>query len=227
MAYGRAVITAVAIFNVKYAITQNACLGGVKKNMKTKIIAVLIALVVMVSLGSAALVGYLSNTVHNDIEVTSPLEIHDYTVGDIVAGSVTCYSVSVENHANRNICGRMQTTVTNDTGAAFDGDGLEIYGSMMCDGVMSPCIRDDYIGDGVYTFEPCICFTAEDVEVFDVKIYAHPLLEPDDYNFDTVVVPCDEYCDGWTPEDWYQEDCECNCCDEDAMCEWCLCEDGI
>lgn len=49
--------------------------------MKTKIIAILIALVVLVGIGSAALVGYLSNTVEADITVESPM-IVGISLGD-------------------------------------------------------------------------------------------------------------------------------------------------
>ena len=180
--------------------------------MKTKIIAVLIALVVMVSLGSAALVGYISNTVHNDVEVTSPLEIADFTVGPIVAGNVTCLDVSVMNLANRNVCGAIEVTVTDGAGELFDCTGIEIEGEMVCC-EDTECIRPGCV-NGAFLF-PCVCFTAGEIEEFNAKIYANPALEPDDYDFDTVVVPCEDY--GWDQG----TDCECNVFDVDAMCEGC------
>ena len=181
--------------------------------MKTKIIAVLIALVVMVSLGSAALVGYLSNTVENDVTVTSPLEITEFEIGDIVAGNVTCLNVSVANNANRNVCGYFEVAVT-DGGEPFDCEGLEMEGMMTsCEQAEGnlPCIPA-YCENGVFAFEACLCFTAGETEEFDAKIYAHPLLAKGDYEFDTTIRPCEGY--GWD----VGAGCECDELDEDVMC---------
>ena len=188
--------------------------------MKTKIAVILIALVVMVSLGSAALVTYLSNTVENDVTITSPLEITDFEIGDIVAGNVTCLNVSVLNNANRNICGYFEVAVTAD-GEPFDCNGLEMEGTMTsCEAGELPCI-ESYCENGVYTFEACLCFTAGETEEFDAKIYADPTLAPGNYEFDTVIRPC-ENCD------WDEgARCECDEGDVDEMCGGICIEDCI
>ena len=181
---------------------------------KMKIAVVLIALIVTTGLGSAMLVGYISNPVHNDVKVTSPLEIADFTVGPIVAGNVTCLDVSVMNNANRNVCGAIKVAVADGSGEPFDCTGIKIEGEMVCcDGEhVTDCVAPD-CHNGVFTF-PCVCFTAGETEEFNAKIYANPALEPDDYDFVTVVVPCMD--EGWN----IGEDCEC-VGDQDAMCENC------
>lgn len=189
---------------------------------KTRIAAVLIALVLMAGLGSAMLVGYISNTVVRDVEVESPLDIsEDLVVLDMHGGDIQCLTLDVTNNANRNVCGYVQVTVSVN-GGEFDGDGMLINGDMLHQGTGTSCgcIPGDYY-DSMYEW-PCVCFETGLTEQFDAEIVTAPNLEPGTYTFSTVVVPCD--CD-WT--DW---DCTCvegedNCCEHDSCTGGCLCGD--
>ena len=185
-------------------------------------VVALMALIVLASVGSAAVVTYLSNTAHNDVTVTSPLEITGLEIGDIAAGSVICDDFDVTNSANRNICGEFKVVVT-DGGEPFDCEGMNIEGEMTsCEGVEGECV-ESYCEDGVYYFEPCICFTAEATETFSFKITTAEGLREGDYDFDTTIETCgDEY--AWADS----EPCECDGTEED-MCGWCdgcLCYEG-
>lgn len=191
---------------------------------RTKIAVVLIALIVTVGLGSAAVVTYLSNTVENDVEVTSPLAITEFEMGDIVAGNVTCLNVSVLNNANRNICGYFEVAVTAG-GVPFDCDGLTMEGMMTsCEGAGGdlPCIPSFCDAErGVFVFPACLCYTAGEIEEFDAKIYADPTLAPGNYELDTIIRTCDT--EGWNDG----EGCECDEEDEDMMCGGICTEDCI
>ena len=189
--------------------------------MKTKIIAVLIALVVMVSLGSAMLVPYLSNTVVRNVEVDSPLDIsEDLVMYDMYGGDIQCLTLDVTNNANRNVCGYVQVTVSVD-GGVFDGAGMDINGDMLHQGSETSCgcIPGDY-EDGMYMW-PCVCFETGLTEQFDAEIVTAPNLEPGVYTFSTVVIPCD--CD-WTDGSCTCED-EGNCCEHGPCTGQCLCGD--
>ena len=95
-------------------------LGGEKRKMKTKIIAILIALVVLVGLGSAALVGYLSNTVTANVEVESPMEqwisdgsgwVQTPISANIFGGETLTFYVKTKNHADTGITGSSRNIV--------------------------------------------------------------------------------------------------------------------
>ena len=93
---------------------------------RTKIIAILIALIVMVSIVSGALVSYLSNEVTADITVSSPVEqwiskgseweSDSVTLDNVLGGEVTTIWVKTENKANVAITGEAENIVTNPLG---------------------------------------------------------------------------------------------------------------
>lgn len=99
-------------------------LGGEKQKMKTKIIVILVALVVLVGIGSAGLVGYLSNTVQTDVTVSSPMEQWNsydggtWTKDDLSfpgekGGQSITFYVKTENIANVAITGNGKNVVEN------------------------------------------------------------------------------------------------------------------
>lgn len=94
--------------------------------MKTKIIAVLIGLVVLAGVGSAALVGYLSNTMQADVTVSSPM-VESFSedgstwtqtpiTADIYGGETYRFYAKTENLANVAITGNVSNLVTNPDG---------------------------------------------------------------------------------------------------------------
>ena len=94
---------------------------------KTKIIAVLIALVVLAGVASAGLVGYLSNTVKTDVTVSSPMEQWNSYNGETwikddlsfpgeKGGQSITFYVKTENLANVAITGIGENIVTNWAG---------------------------------------------------------------------------------------------------------------
>lgn len=116
---------------------------------KTVSMFIVIALV-LVGTGTAALVGYLSNTVSASVTVTSPMELMigidpsdlwygPQELGSIIGGETIEFYVSTENKANAPITGTMWNVVSNPGGVAcadfayhearvLDGDGVtELY----------------------------------------------------------------------------------------------------
>ena len=110
-------------------------LGGEKRKMKTKIMAILIALVVLVGIGSAALVGFLSNTVEVEVIVDSPMEqwisdgsgwVQTPISASILAGETLTFYVKTKNHANTGITGNSGNIVISPGITCNDLEKVEV-----------------------------------------------------------------------------------------------------
>mgnify|MGYP006294351427 CR=1 FL=1 len=83
----------------------------------------------VVGVGSAALVDYLSNEVTNDVTVESPIEYkiskgdgwqEDGIAMDAVGGDTITYKIEATNHANNAIDGKQYITIRNGEGVTCE-----------------------------------------------------------------------------------------------------------
>lgn len=162
-------------------------LGGEKGKMKTKIIAILIALVVLVGIGSAGLVGYLSNTVKTDVTVSSPMEQwnsydgENWTKDDLSfpgekGGQSITFYVKTENLANVAITGNGKNVVTNWRGVIC-GDFTSVQartktntGGYSAWYAPTCSIVDDYHVEFAYGPTPSIEWQAEQVDITEIVV---------------------------------------------------------
>lgn len=99
-----------------------------KKLSRTATIAI-ISVLALSSVGVAALVGYLSNTITATFEVSEPLvmTISEDTF-NIYGGETANFQVTLKNNANTEITGKAQTTLSNPEGiTCADVDEVNLH----------------------------------------------------------------------------------------------------
>ena len=159
---------------------------------KKKIFGIPMMLIIIGMIGlvgvSAALVGYLSNTVKVDVKVISPMVqsvsgeesgwiwVEEFSLGQLCGGESTTFYVKTENLADASITGYVENIVTNPEGVTCDDfDTVEGrtrladedypggYGSLGCETINSTSVKFTYAP------EP-MTWTASQIDISEIVV---------------------------------------------------------
>lgn len=148
--------------------------------------------IVFLSLGLAALVNYLSNTVSFQANIESPFELvineEETTLKGTIYGGGTYYVVyQVENRANNEVSGKHELTIyigenceedeVTDAKIYKNGEEVEVDIEKTCsDGKL--VLTSDYITED-----------SEATDIFKYEVTFNPAIEPREYAFELVIRP--------------------------------------
>ena len=180
---------------------------GIKIFGKTMPLAMLFVLVAGAGIGSAALVGYLSNSVDATMTVQSPItveistgtgysETNSVELSDVFGGNTATIYVKTANNANNMIYGDIEATITSPGITCADITGFDITTTIgdttyPTESVVSLCDEIDYsnikfVMAGAGTSKPHWAVGEIDISQADITFNASAL---GDYTFAMQIIP--------------------------------------